>query len=79
MAIAHKTLTANGMRGYGAGLEIARIMALDGTHFAQEPVVSHAFSTGRSVLGPHTLNWAAGIEVVDYFASDAALSERKSA
>jgi hypothetical protein len=69
----------NGMRGYGAGLEMARIMALDGTHFAQEPVVSHAFSTGRSVLGPHTLNWAAGIEVVDYFASDAGLSERKSA
>jgi hypothetical protein len=67
------------MRGYGAGLEIARITALDPTHFTQEPVASHAFAAGRSVLGPHTLNWAAGIEVVDYFASDAALSGRKSA
>jgi hypothetical protein len=68
----------NGMRGYGAGLEIARVMALDATHFAQEPVASHAFSAGQSVLGPHTLNWTAGIEVLDYFASDAELSARKS-
>jgi hypothetical protein len=68
----------NGVRGYGGGLEIARVATIDATHFAQEPVASHAFSAGRSVLGPHTLNWAAGIEVIDYFASDAALSGRKS-
>jgi hypothetical protein len=69
----------NGVRGYGAGLEIARVTALDATRFAQEPAASHAFSAGRSLLGPHTLNWAEGIEVIDYFASDAALSGRKSA
>jgi hypothetical protein len=55
------------------------VTAIDATHFAQEPVASHAFSAGRSVLGPHTLNWAAGIEVVDYFATDAALAGRQSA
>jgi hypothetical protein len=69
----------NGMRGYGAGIDIARVTAIDATHFAQEPVASHAFSAGRSVLGPHTLNWAAGIEVVDYFATNAALAGRKTA
>ncbi|WP_195930492.1 glucosamine inositolphosphorylceramide transferase family protein [Hyphomicrobium album] len=69
----------NGTRGYGAGLEIARITAIDATYFAQEPVASHAFAAGRAALGPHTLNWAAGIEVVDYFANGAELLGRKSA
>ena len=68
----------NGVRGYGGGLEIARVTTIDATHFTQEPGASHAFSAGQSVLGPHTLNWAEGIEVLDYFASDAALSGRKS-
>lgn len=67
----------NGTRGYGSSIELARITALGPTSFEQEIAASHRFSDDGRILGPHTLNWCTGIEVVDYFASSASLPMRR--
>jgi len=52
-------------RGYGSGLALARVTSLDENRFSQE--VAAVFHPGGAWagIGLHTLNWAAGFEVVD--------------
>jgi hypothetical protein len=52
-------------RGYGSGLALARITALDEERYSQE--VEAVFYPGGAWdgIGLHTLNWAEGFEVVD--------------
>lgn len=65
-------------RGYGSALSQARVTRLDPEGFAQE-IAATVRAEGRpdplrrrqSVLGPHTINWAAGIEVIDLYAPSA--------
>lgn len=52
--------------GYGAGLALCRVMQLDDDGFAQKiETVLAAGGPGWPGTGLHTLNWAAGIEVID--------------
>ena len=51
---------------YGAGLALCRVTQLDDAGFAQKiETVLTAGEPGWPGTGLHTLNWAAGIEVVD--------------
>lgn len=55
-------------RGYGAALTLNRITALSPDSFTQELVATLNLDAGARSCGPHTLNFAAGIEVIDLFA-----------
>ena len=52
-------------RGYGSGLALARVTALDETRYAQEVAAVLYPGAAWAGSGLHTLNWAHGIEVVD--------------
>lgn len=54
-------------QGYGSALGLARITALSEHTYVQEQVGRIAFPGSSGVLGPHTLNFAGGIEVIDFF------------
>lgn len=54
--------------GYGSALSLCRIDRLDDTGFAQSLVTTLRFGREGDCAGPHTLNFAGGIEVVDLFA-----------
>jgi hypothetical protein len=51
--------------GYGVGLALARITKLDTEGFAQTIEAVIRPGDAWPGIGIHTLNWAAGIEVVD--------------
>lgn len=55
-------------RGYGSAINIARVTAFDETRYSQQTVANIAFQPGREAMGPHTLNWAGGVEFIDVFA-----------
>ncbi len=52
-------------RGYGSGLALARVTALDETRYAQEVATVLYPGAAWTGSGLHTLNWVRGIEVVD--------------
>ncbi|MCB1506702.1 MAG: hypothetical protein KDJ47_17180 [Hyphomicrobiaceae bacterium] len=54
--------------GYGSALTLNRITALTPERFAQELVTTLQFGGGVGTLGPHTVNFARGIEAIDIFA-----------
>lgn len=54
--------------GYGSALTLNRIDVLTSEAFSETPVSTLRIGYGPRVLGPHTLNWAGGIEVIDAFA-----------
>jgi hypothetical protein len=60
--------------GYGSALTLARIDRLDKTGFAQTPVHTVRFGRPQHVLGPHTYNRGAGLEVLDVFMPRAKLT-----
>ena len=55
-------------RGYGAALTLNRITALSPDRFSQELVTTLEFDAGQRSSGPHTINFAGGMEVIDLFA-----------
>lgn len=54
-------------RGYGSALSMCRVTSLSTEHFAQEIVATHHYGSPEDAKGPHTLNFAGGIEVIDIF------------
>ncbi|MGQ0672233.1 MAG: glucosamine inositolphosphorylceramide transferase family protein [Hyphomicrobium sp.] len=56
-------------QGYGSALGLARVTRLDAGGFSQDVVAKLAFDPRSGIRGPHTLNWDAGIEVIDLFAA----------
>lgn len=65
----------NCIGGYGSALSLACVTKLDLEGFAQKTITTFRLSGRGSgtparearLLGPHTINWAAGIEVIDLF------------
>ncbi len=53
--------------GYGSGMTLCRVDALSGDAYRQSAVVSVKAARGSLVKGVHTLNYAAGLEVIDAF------------
>ncbi len=54
-------------RGYGSALALCRIDRLEEDGYVQSPAVRLAPPDGGGVIGLHSLNEAAGIEVIDFF------------
>ncbi len=53
--------------GYGSALGFARVTRLDAGGYAQELHGRLSFPASSGILGPHTLNWADDVEVIDLF------------
>lgn len=53
--------------GYGSALGFARVTRLDMDGYAQETCGRLSFAPQSGILGPHTLNWAEGLELIDLF------------
>ncbi len=54
--------------GYGASLSLSRVTRLDPGGFAQQHVTELRMPGRAPAQGPHTINWAQGLEVVDFLA-----------
>ena len=54
-------------RGYGSAINIAHVTAFDGDTYEQRTVANITFKPGQDIMGPHTLNWANGLELIDVF------------
>ena len=54
--------------GYGAALALARVTRLDNGGFAQEVAARLKMPGPAGAHGPHTINWASGLEVIDFLA-----------
>ena len=56
-------------RDYGSAMTLARIDRLDGTGYVQTAAVRWRAPDNSNILGAHTWNSGAGLEVIDLFAS----------
>lgn len=54
-------------RGYGGALTLNRITRLDREGFAQDLVTTLTAGAPGAAQGPHTVNFAGGIEIIDLF------------
>ena len=54
-------------RGYGGALSFNRVTRLDEVGFAQELASTLHFGRREAAAGPHTINYADGLEVIDLF------------
>lgn len=55
-------------QGYGAALTLNRITSLNSDCFSQDLVATLELKAGLPSCGPHTINFAGGLEVIDLFA-----------
>ncbi len=62
--------------GYGAALSLARVTQLDDTGYAQDSPQPWRCTYASKLLGPHTWNVGAGLEVIDVFGPKHLLSSR---
>lgn len=59
--------------GYGSKISIKRVTKLSPQTFAEEPAGEISFGQGNGLLGPHTIQCSAGLEVVDVYARPRAI------
>jgi hypothetical protein len=56
--------------GYGSALGLAEVTRLDPEAFAQVTTARLSFPKASGILGPHTLNWAQDLELIDLYKRD---------